>query len=131
MNLLFKRAYRPASMASLAVATLFSISSVAAAANCGLCDTEVVINSELASCFLEKYEALAREGDQAIVVDLSDCPASRGIVEPLPSPGMVSDGPPDTEFMISRTQLDCLKKKLEDPQLQLDPSAKIDLASCS
>ena len=32
--------------------------------------------------------------------------------------------------MISRAQLDCLKRKLEEPGLVLDPSAKIELASC-
>jgi hypothetical protein len=32
--------------------------------------------------------------------------------------------------MISRAQLGCLKKKLEEPGLVLDPSAKIELGGC-
>ena len=44
-------------------------------------------------------------------------------------PGVVVEEP-DLEFMLSRAQLDCLKAKLEDPAIDLDPSAKIDLASC-
>jgi hypothetical protein len=120
---------RPAKTISIVVAAVFSISSAAAGATCGICDTEIVINSELASCFLEQYDQLAKLDEPAIVVDLSDCAESRGIVEPLPSANLTVDEP-DTEFMISRTQLECLKKKLEQPDLELDPSATIDLASC-
>ena len=119
---------RPAKMAVAVVAAVFAISSTAAGATCGLCDTEIVINSELATCFLDKYGELAKLNDPAIAVDLSDC-TSRGIVEALPSPDFSAE-PPDTQFMISRTQLDCLKNKLEQPELVLDPSAKIDLAAC-
>ena len=123
-----KRFGRPARMAAFATAAAFSISSGAAGATCTLCSTEVVMNSELASCFLEKYEKLAQETDQTIVVDLSDC-QSRGIVDALPS--LDTGDQPDTEFMISRSQLDCLRQKLEDPNIKLDPSAKIDLSTCS
>ena len=108
---------------------VFSISSAAAGATCGLCDTEIVINSDLATCFLEQYDELAEQDEPAIVVDLSDCPGSRGIVEALPSPISTVEEP-DTEFMISPAQLECLKKKLEDPDIELDPSATIDLGSC-
>ena len=120
---------RPARIAAFVTAAMFSVSTSAAGAACGLCDTEVVMNSELASCFLEQYEKLAQETDQTIVVDLSDC-GSRGIVDPLPSLDVSTDQP-DTEFMIPRSQLDCLRKKLQDPDIKLDPSARIDLSSCS
>lgn len=120
---------RPAATLSMMLAAVLSISSAAAGATCGLCNTEVVMTSDLASCFLEKYGELAKDNDATIVVDLSDC-RSRGIVEALPTPGVSTDEP-DTQFMISRTQLDCLKKKLEQPDLVLDPSATIDLAACS
>ena len=130
MNGISTRFGRPARMVAFAAAAVFSISSGAAGATCTLCSTEVVMNSELASCFLEKYEKLAQETDQTIVVDLSDCQSSRGIVDPLPSLDVTADQP-DTEFMISRSQLDCLRKKLEDPNIKLDPSAKIDLSTCS
>jgi hypothetical protein len=119
---------RPARVAAFITAALFSISSGAAGATCGLCDTEIVMNAELASCFLEQYDKLAQETDPTIVVDLSGC-ESRGIVDALPSLD-VSTEQPDTEFMISRAQLDCLRKKLQDPNIKLDPSAKIDLSSC-
>ena len=120
---------QPTKAVAIVVAAVFSISSAAAGATCGICDTEIVINSELASCFLEQYDKLAKLDEQAIVVDLSNCAESRGIVEALPSADLAVEEP-DTEFMISRPQLECLKKKLEQPDLDLDPSATIDLASC-
>ena len=125
MNLLS----RPAKTVAIVVAAVFSISSAAAGATCGLCDTEIVMNSDLATCFLEQYDELAEQDEPAIVVDLSDCPGSRGIVEALPSANLTVEEP-DTEFMISPEQLSCLKKKLEDPDIELDPSATIDLGSC-
>jgi hypothetical protein len=130
MNGLTKLFDRPAKTMAIVVAAVFSISSAAAGATCGICDTEIVINSDLASCFLEQYDKLAKVNEPAIVVDLSDCPGSRGIVEALPSADLTVDEP-DTEFMISRTQLECLKKKLEQPGIELDPTATIDLASCT
>lgn len=129
MNTFSPAIMRPAKVVALVAATVFSISSAAAGATCGLCDTEIVINSDLAACFLEKYDQFAKENNPAIVVDLSDC-QSRGIVEALPGAGVTAEEP-DTEFMVSPTQLDCLKKKLQQPDLVLDPSAKIDLTSCS
>jgi hypothetical protein len=119
----------PAKTVAIVAATVFAISSTAAGATCGLCDSEIVINGDLAACFLEKYDQLAKESDPAIVVDLSDC-SSRGIVEALPSATVQIDEP-DTQFMISRDQLACLRAKLEQPDLVLDPSARIDLTSCS
>lgn len=101
----------------------------AATAQCGLCDTEIVINSELASCFLSEFQQLAERGGAAVAVDLSNCGTSRGVVEALPSPNM-GELEPDTQFMLSRDQLACLKKKLEAPGLVLDPSAKIELKDC-
>jgi hypothetical protein len=112
---------RSARILAFVAAGVFSMSSGAAGATCSLCNTEIVINSELASCFLDQYEKLAKESDQTIVVDLSDC-QSRGIVDPLPSLDVTADAP-DTEFMISHSQLDCLRKKLQDPNVKLDPSA--------
>lgn len=107
--------------------TLFAMTS--ANAQCGLCDTEVVINSELASCFLSEFPALADRGGEAVAVDLSDCGTSRGVVEALPSPSLGTQEP-DTQFMLSRTQLACLKQKLEQPGIVLDPTAKIELKDC-
>lgn len=95
---------------------------------CGLCSQSIVTNSSLADCFLQQYDQLAKEDGAAIAVDLSDC-GSRGIVEALPSPN-AAVVEPDTQFMLSRGQLDCLKKKLEEPGLVLDPSVKIELGSC-
>mgnify|MGYP000037537649 FL=1 len=106
---------------------LFTVS--AATAQCALCDTEVVINSELASCFLSEFPQLAERNGAAVAVDLSTCGTSRGVVEALPSPNLGSEEP-DTQFMLSHSQLTCLKLKLEDPDLVLDPSAKIELKDC-
>ena len=95
---------------------------------CGLCDDKVVINSDLAGCFLEEYGTLAQRSSGAIVVDLSDC-ASRGVVEALAPPTLIGEEP-DVKFMVSRTQLDCLKRKLEEPGVVLDPTATIELDQC-
>ncbi|RWC95547.1 MAG: hypothetical protein EOS32_12285 [Mesorhizobium sp.] len=96
--------------------------------SCGLCAKQIVTNSELAGCFLDQYDQIAKTGNEAVVVDLSDC-ASRGVVEALPSPNK-APAEPDVQFMVSRPQLDCLKRKLEAPGIVLDPTATIDLDSC-
>lgn len=101
-----------------------------AAEPCALCDKEIVTNSVLATCFLDEYQQLADKAEGAIVVDLTNCAEEqRGVIEPLAAPGLEVQEP-DTRFMVSRTQLDCLKRKLEQPDLVLDPSAKIELDSC-
>jgi len=112
----------------LAVAALAG--SAAAQEACGLCATEVVTNSTLASCFLERYELLDRKKGAAVAVDLRDCPEDRGIVEALPGPGFGMQEEPDLKFLLSQAQLDCLKAKLEEPGLVLDPQARIELGSC-
>jgi len=109
-------------------AVAFTLGSASADDACGLCSETVVLNSELANCFLDQYDQFAKEDGTAIAVDLSVC-GSRGIVEALPTPES-GTAEPDTQFMISRAQLGCLKKKLEEPGLVLDPSAKIELGSC-
>lgn len=117
----------PAVAASL-TAVLFAVSSATAETGCGICAEEVVINSDLAGCFLEQYQELAAQDQQAVVVDLSEC-QSRGVIEALPGPDL--NGPePETRFMLTRGQLDCLKAKLEEPGLVLDPSAIINLGAC-
>lgn len=116
-----------------AVAGAFALHAASAAAQpCGLCAREIVTNSLFASCFLARYETYDRISG-VIVIDLSGCgdeeETDRGVIEALPQPGLVS-AEPDTRFIVSRTQLDCLKEKLEEPDLVLDPSTVIDLGSC-
>jgi len=113
--------------AGLAAGLLLAASASADEA-CGMCVKQVITNSELATCFLDQYDQIAKSGGNAVVVDLSSC-ASRGVVEPLPSPNKAS-AEPDVQFMISHAQLDCLKKKLEAPGVVLDPTATIELDSC-
>ncbi|PZV33904.1 hypothetical protein [Mesorhizobium kowhaii] len=107
---------------------LLLIANASADEACGLCVKQIVTNSELATCFLDQYDQIAKSSSGAVVVDLSNC-ASRGVVEALPSPNK-GVAEPDVQFMISRLQLECLKKKLEAPGIVLDPSAIIDLDSC-
>ncbi|MER8751580.1 hypothetical protein NKH57_20270 [Mesorhizobium sp. M1050] len=107
---------------------LLLIANASADEACGLCVKQIVTNSELATCFLDQYDQIAKSASGAIVVDLSNC-ASRGVVEALPSPNRGAMEP-DVQFMISRLQLECLKKKLEAPGIVLDPSATIELDSC-
>jgi hypothetical protein len=100
---------------------------------CGTCAREVVTTGELASCFLERYDGLTRSGDGAVLVDLSDCPTSRGVVEALALPGSPAHDAavaPTTRFMATPGQLECLKRSVEDPSIQLDPSALIPLDGC-
>jgi len=126
---IFAKAVRTKAV-SLAVASAFLMATAAAAQDsCGLCDRVIVTNSDLAACFLAKYQELENAGNGAIVVDLSECPESRGVVEALPPPGVTVEEP-NLQFMVSPAQLACLKRKLEEPGLVLDPSAKIDLESC-
>lgn len=107
---------------------LFMIANASAQDTCGLCAKQVVINSELATCFLDQYDQFAKTSSDAVVVDLSSC-ASRGVVEALPSPSK-APAEPDVQFMVSRPQLACLKKQLEAPGVVLDPSATIELDNC-
>lgn len=109
-------------------AGLLLVADASAQDPCGLCAKQVVINSELATCFLDQYDQIAKASSDAIVVDLSGC-ASRGIVEALPSPNK-APAEPDVQFIVSRPQLACLKKQLEAPGVVLDPSATIELDSC-
>lgn len=101
---------------------------------CGLCAEEVVMTPSLAKCFLAQYAALEGSTGAAIAVDLSECasaqPVERDVVEALPSP-MASAPAPEMEFMVSRRQLGCLREKLQDPGLVLDPSATIKLDACN
>ena len=114
--------------AGLATALLFA-STALAAEPCGLCDREVTINSALATCFLAQYQQLAAKTDGTVVIDLSSCEQDRGVVEPLAMPGgSIED--PDLQFMLTKAQMNCLKTKLEQPDLVLDPTAKIELDSC-
>ena len=110
-------------------AALLSFAATSVHAQCGLCDTQVVINSDLASCFLSEFPQLAARDGAAVAVDLSNCGTSRGVVEALPEPTL-GDEAPDTEFMLSRAQLNCLKEKLEAPDIVLDPTATIELKDC-
>lgn len=110
------------------VAGLLLVADASAQDACGLCAKQVIINSELATCFLDQYDQIAKASSDAIVVDLSGC-TSRGIVEALPSPNK-APAEPDVQFIVSRPQLACLKKQLEAPGVVLDPSATIELDSC-
>lgn len=96
--------------------------------DCGLCAKEVTVNADTATCFLQEYEKLAEGDSKAVAVDLSDC-NSRSVVEPLPAPKL-GEREPDTTFIVTRAQLSCLKAKLEQPDLVLDPSATIELDAC-
>jgi hypothetical protein len=96
---------------------------------CGLCDEKIVTNSVLAQCFLDEYPFLAGKAEDAIVVDLSECEQERGIVPSLAMPGQQAPEPSVT-FVVTPTQLDCLKTKLERDDIELDPSATIELGSC-
>lgn len=112
----------------LAASMLF-VSAAFAEEPCGLCDSEIVINSALATCFLENFQQYADKANGAVIVDLTGCEQDRSVVEPLAMPGAATEEP-DTQFMVTKAQLDCLKAQLEQPDVKLDPSARIELGSC-
>lgn len=119
---------------SLALALAAAPSATFAQTDCGLCAKTVVINSALAGCFLKRFPEWQSKSTSAIVVDLAGCEGApteedRGVVAALPTPGQAS-ATPDTEFILTLGQLVCLKRKLEDPALVLDPAATIDLGVC-
>lgn len=119
---------------ALALAMTAGAPAGAEEAACGLCARTVVINSALAGCFLKRFAEWQAKSTAAIVVDLSACEGApteeeRGIVAALPTPGL-SAALPDTQFIVTLSQLVCLKRKLEDPALVLDPAATINLAAC-
>lgn len=93
------------------------------------------MTSSLARCFLEQYAQLEAGAGEAVAVDLSSCaesqPLARGVVDALSSPLSATSATPQTEFIVSRDQLGCLKEKLQDPGLVLDPSATIKLDACN
>jgi hypothetical protein len=125
-----KRTSNPGAKLGAASALLLIASAAMAQQACGLCEKEITTNSDLAQCFLNEYDTLASQTGAEVVVDLNNCEASRGVVEALPTP-LAGTAAPDLEFMISRSQLDCLKRKLEEPGLVLDPSITISLDTCS
>ncbi len=124
---------RSLACAGLGAALAASVTAAAfAQAPCGTCDREIVTNGELADCFLEQYQTYAANSDGVVFVDLSGCPASRGVVKALSDP-VASDpqaAEPTLQFYVPKQQLDCLAAKLKDPQMPLDPSAKIELDGC-
>lgn len=101
---------------------------------CGVCNEEIVVDEALANCFLEKYQQLADKNGAVVAVDLSDCPeGSRdvtGVIAPLAAPGGEVEEP-DVRFMVTKGQLACIKNKLEEPGVVIDPMLKIDLANCA
>lgn len=119
--------WRPATV--LALLALTGGAPAAWAQDCAICAKSVVINTELAQCFLDKYAKLGDEAGAAVAVDLTQCAKSRSIVQALPSPTMAVEAT-DTKFLLSRKQVECLRKQIVGGSLDLDPSARVDLAAC-
>lgn len=121
--------FREAFIATL-LAGCLAASSVAAAQECGLCNREVVLNRELATCFLQRFPELSATKDGPITVDLTSCDEeARGVFEALPLP----EAPPlqpNTRFLVTRAQLDCLHRILQASDVELDPAARIELVGC-
>ena len=113
---------------AIAALTLTSASSLQAA-ECVICADSVVMNEDLATCFLEKYADPETVAGDTVAVDLSSCERSRSIVLALPEPKAAVEEP-DTKFLLSRGQVECLRDKLQSDEIDLDPSARIDLGTC-
>ncbi len=113
---------------AIAALTLVSASSLRAA-ECVICANSIVMNEDLATCFLEKYGDPETVAGDTVAVDLSRCEKSRSIVLALPEPKAAVEEP-DTKFLLSRGQVECLRDKLQSDEIDLDPSARIDLGTC-
>lgn len=114
----------------LLLVAVFAAQETAWAAGCGLCARSVVVNSQLATCFLERFPQLASRQGGAVVVDLEDCAADRGVVAPLRGPQSPATEEPSVKFIVTFGQLACLKTRLEAAAGSLDPSLRIDLGDC-
>lgn len=101
----------------------------AARADCVICANSIVMNEDLATCFLDKYGDPQAVAGDTVAVDLSRCEKSRSIVLALPEPKAAIEEP-DTKFLLSRGQVECLRDKLQSDEIDLDPSARIDLGTC-
>lgn len=101
----------------------------AARADCVICANSIVMNEDLADCFLQKYADPASISGDTVAVDLSRCEKSRSVVLALPEPKAAVEEP-DIKFLLSRGQVECLKDKLQSDEIDLDPSARIDLGTC-
>ncbi len=119
------------------LAITLPVAGAAHADDCLICDREVVLDQKLAACFLSRYDILQTKRSEAVAVDLTDCPdvdnkgqeQERGVIEALTMPqGQAAT--PDPTFMITRSQLSCLKHRLEEPGMVLDPAARIALDDC-
>ncbi|MEX0344457.1 MAG: hypothetical protein AB3N20_06010 [Rhizobiaceae bacterium] len=116
---------------------VMAVATPVAANDCLICDQQVVLDDKLAACFLDRYETLQTIGGNAIAVDLTDCPEvaandeeqDRGVVAALKPPSL-APALPDPTFMITRSQLSCLRNRLADETLILDPAAEIALDDC-
>ena len=116
--------------AAILIAAFLASAEVRAADGCGLCVTSLVTNSALAQCFLDRYADYAEKDSTAVAVDLHSCEETmRFIIDPLPNP-LQSLDVPDLSFLVARKDLACLKRKLENPNLVLDPVKRIDLGDC-
>lgn len=113
---------------AIAALTLVAAPSLQAA-ECVICADSIVMNEDLATCFLEKYGDPETVAGDTVAVDLSRCERSRSIVLALPEPRAAVEEP-DTKFLLSRGQVECLKDKLQSDEVDLDPSARIDLGTC-
>jgi hypothetical protein len=111
-----------AAMASVASPPAF-------AEDCPICARSVVTNRDLAGCFRMKYGDPQALAAPTVAVDLSGCSRAKGIVQAIPTPGR-RDQAPDLRFLLTRAQVECLLDRLDDPDLVLDPAARIDLGGC-
>ena len=118
---------------SMLATAILCVSPASATDECLICDNEVVLNSSLAKCFLERLPALDDNNSQIIIADLAGCPASeelsRGVIEALSMPG-AETAEPSENFVLTREHLSCLLSLLERNEIILDPFAQIDLDDC-
>ena len=114
--------------ALLAVA-MTGIQPVSAQESCGLCAKTITIDSALAQCFLDRYAQLTERVANAVAVNLEDCETDRGVVAALRPPQAGAE-PPTLRFIASLAQLECIKAKIEEPGVVLDPSLTINLDAC-
>lgn len=98
------------------LAMAMTLTAGAASAQCDICDVGARLDQARATCFLARYDALAKAGQDPIMVDLSKC---EGVARTGGSRGpgdVLADGPKpkpmSTVMILQRRTLDCLSAKL-------------------
>lgn len=103
-----------------------------ALARCAICNATVVLDETLATCFVEREEAvlsaMKAKGEDISLIDLSDC-SSRGELPVGTSRPSAEALKLDTSFMIDQASVVCLREAIEKAGPAMDNPHVFDLVA--